>query len=188
MAQASGRYLKNRLLRLKVGFLLTEGPGSAREMPLSIPQRVQVDGELFLESLSGSLVLTRTREGILAQGGLRVRRKRECDRCLTVFEQGLELDIAELFALPADAGKSAFSVDSNGEIDLGPLLREEVLIAASYRAFCRDGCRGLNVETGGRLNDEAAAAAAFEVEGGSVIDPRLAMLKKLLPQQKMTEV
>lgn len=182
LAGARGGYLKKRLLKLQVGFLLSDGPGNSKEVPIGLPQRVQVDSDLFLESLTGDLVLTRTKEGILIQGNLKVIHARECDRCLEAFDHKFALDIAELFASPPDANISVFSVDNNGEIDLAPLLREEVLIEESYRSFCRGDCRGLSAETGINLNyeRESAEAEAMPVEAGAVIDPRMAVLKRLL--------
>jgi len=180
LAGASNSYLKRRLLKLQVGFLLSEGPGNAKEVPICLPQRLQVDDDLFLESLAGNLVLTRTKEGILIQGTLAVSHARECDRCLEAFNHSFDLRIAELFASPPDANISAFSVDSNGEVDLAPLLREEVLIEESYRSYCRADCRGLSAETGVNLNYERESVAAMHVEGSAAIDPRLAVLKRLL--------
>lgn len=183
MGGARSGYLKRRLLRLKVGFLLTEGPGNSREVPICLPQRVQVAGDLYLESLTGNLVLTRTKEGILIQGTLQVSHARECDRCLEAFDHAFELSVAELFASPPDANISVFSIDSNGEIDLAPLLREEVLIAESYRTVCRADCRGLSAETGINLNHEeegSLVVAASQLDGGDSIDPRLAILQQLL--------
>ena len=182
MAGVRSSYLKRRLLKLQVGFLLSEGPGNSKEVPISLPQRVQVDSDLFLESLTGNLILTRTKEGILIQGTLQVCHARECDRCLEAFDYVFELNIAELFASPPDANISVFSVDSNGEIDLAPLLREEVLIEESYRTVCRDDCRGLSAETGINLNyeRESQAAEGTQLEGSAAIDPRLAVLKQLL--------
>lgn len=167
---------------MQVGFLLSEGPGNLKDVPIQIPQRVQVDSDLFLESLTGNLVLTRTKEGILIQGILAVSNTRECDRCLEAIDHLFELNIAELFAWPPDANISAFSVDGNGEIDLAPLLREEVLIEESYRTVCRDDCLGLSAETGINLNREQEAPDAVNppMDGGAAIDPRLAVLKQLL--------
>ena len=181
MSAAAGRYLKKRLLRVNVGFLLSEGPGNAREIPLEFAQRVQVEEDLFLRSLFGRLTLTRTKEGILVQGGLNTARDRECDRCLDAFVHRQRLDIAELYASPPDANKSAFSVDGNGEIDLAPLLREEVLIESSYRAVCQEDCPGLNAESGEKLGAESQPlAAAYEAEPETEIDPRMAVLQQLL--------
>ena len=177
-----GGYLKKRLLRIQVGYLLSEGPGNSRTIPITFSQRVQVADDLYLDALTGSLVLTRTKEGILAQGRLKVAHTRECDRCLEPFTHQFGLEVAELFALRSDADKSEFFIDSNGEIDLGPLLREEALIEASYRAVCRDGCRGLSATSGNNLNemDESLELREAETEKGLAIDPRMAVLKQLL--------
>ncbi|MYA94157.1 MAG: hypothetical protein F4Y30_12190 [Chloroflexi bacterium] len=177
----NGSYLNKRLLRLQVGFLLSAGPGACRTFPLDIPQRLQVDDDLFVESLAGELALTRAKDGVLLQGKLAISHLRECDRCLEPFEHRFELDIAELYALPSFVEKSIFRVDSNGEIDLAPLLREEALIEASYRAVCRDDCRGLSAETGDKLSVESdwAVANLAKAEAGA-IDPRMAVLKQLL--------
>ena len=178
----SRHYLNKRLLKFNVGFLLSEGPGSAREIPLHIPQRIKIDHELYLESLQGSLLLTRTKEGILAQGTVQIHHQRECDRCLEPMAHIFDVAVAELFASPPDADKSAFSVDGSGSIDLAPLLREEALIEIGYRVVCREGCRGLNAETGLNLNHETDAAAESPPTD-SAIDPRLAVLRRLLDEE-----
>lgn len=182
MSATIGGYLNKRLLRINVGFLLSEGPGNSREIPIEFSQRVQVDEDLFLGALTGRLILTRTKEGILVQGQLNVAHERECDRCLDEFEHRFGLDIAELYASPPGANKSAFSVDSNGEIDLAPLLREEVLIEATYRVVCQDSCRGLCAETGDKLVGESGLRDRGDdfAENFTEIDPRLAVLKQLL--------
>jgi len=175
-------YLKKRVFKIQAGFLLHEGPGSSREMPLDLPQRVEIDDDTYLESVFGKRILTRTKEGILVQGKLRLAQPRECDRCLEGFLHSFTIDIAELFAAPPPMGKSVFTVDSNGEIDLAPLLREETLIEASYRAFCQADCRGLSADTGANLNeiDELPSPVMASGDSSPAIDPRLAVLKELL--------
>ena len=177
-----GGYLKKRLLRIQVGYLLSEGPGNSKTIPIMFSQRVQVDDDLYLDALTGNLVLTRTKEGILVQGMLSVAHTRECDRCLEAFTHRFGLDVAELFALRSDANQSVFFIDSNGEINLAPLLREEVLIEASYRAVCKDGCRGLSATSGNNLNETGESPELWEAEAEDsfAIDPRLAVLKQLL--------
>ena len=182
MSTDRSSYLNRRLLKLQVGFLLSEGPGNSKEIPIRIPQRLNVDQDLYLESLTGCLTLTRTKEGILVQGTLRVCHLRECDRCLEEFDHDFEVQVAELFAAPADPDTCVFSVDSNGEIDLGHLLREEVIIEESNRAVCRDFCRGLNAESGVNLNYASNTATVDSQDLGSyaAYDPRLSVLKQLL--------
>jgi len=180
VSSSGNNYLNKRLLKLNVGFLLSEGPGNSREISMDIPERVQVDTDLYLESVSGNLLLTRTKEGILAQGTLTVKHIRECDRCLDEFIHAFDVPIEELFAFPADPDKSVFSVDSTGHINLAYLLREEVLIEESYRVICREDCRGLSAETGINLNEQPEAEVEEDTNDQAPIDPRMAVLKQLL--------
>lgn len=182
VSSSANSYLNKRLLKLNVGFLLSEGPGNSRSMPINIPERVQVDDDLYLESLNGDLFLTRTKEGILAQATLQVAHQRECDRCLDEFVHVFDVPVEELFAFPADPGKTVFSIDSTGDIDLALLLREEVLIEEGYRVICRDDCRGLSATNGVNLNHEEEILDEIEEipETDTPIDPRLAILKQLL--------
>lgn len=185
MGSSTNNYLNKRLLKLNVGFLLSEGPGNSREMPIDIPERVQVDTDLYLESIQGMLVLTRTKEGMLAQGVLRVANMRECDRCLDEFLHEFDVPVEELFAFPADPDMTVFSVDSTGHINLGLLVREEVLIEESYRVICREDCRGLSAVTGINLNEQPDAVDEDDGIGEiSDIDPRMAVLKQLLDDKK----
>jgi len=182
VSSSTNSYLSKRLLKLNVGFLLSEGPGNSRTIPITIPERVQVDDDLFIESLNGDMTLSRTKEGILAQATLQVATKRECDRCLDEFVHKFDVPVEELFAFPPDPDNSVFSIDSTGDIDLALLLREEILIEEDYRVFCREDCKGLSAENGINLNHEEDIVE--EVEDMSVtdapIDPRLAILKQLL--------
>ena len=183
VSTSTNHYLSKRLLKLNVGFLLSEGPGNIRTVPITIPERVQVDDDLFIESLNGDMILSRTKEGVLAQATLQVAMKRECDRCLDEIVHIFDVPIEELFAFPADPDNSVLSIDSTGDIDLAVLLREEILIEESYRVFCRDDCKGLSAKNGVNLNREDDIVDEEE-EDMSVtdtpIDPRLAILKQLL--------
>lgn len=178
MSSSTGSYLNKRVLKINVGFLLSEGPGNARQMPFDVPSQVKVDDDLFLAWVKGDLMLTRTKEGILVQSELTVAHKRECDRCLEEFIHEFDIEIEELYAYPPDLSSAVFSVDSTGHLDLAPLLREEVLIEESYRVFCREDCKGLSTNTGVNLNAEDTSD-----EEANPIDPRMAILKQLLDEK-----
>jgi len=182
VSSSANKYLSKRLLKINVGFLLSEGPGNSRVIPINIPERVQVDDELFLESLTGDMTITRTKEGILGQATLKAAVKRECDRCLDTFVHVFDVPVEELFAFPADPDNNVFSIDSTGDIDLALLLREEILIEEDYRVFCREDCKGLSTENGVNLNFEVDVDEEVEdiADTEAPIDPRFAVLKQLL--------
>ncbi len=66
-----------------------------------------------------------------------------------------------------------FSLYEGEEIDLGPLIREQVLLALPTRALCRDDCHGLCPHCGANLN---RGRCACRVE---TLDPRLAPLRSI---------
>jgi uncharacterized protein len=75
------------------------------------------------------------------------------------------------FALRAEDLEFAFY--QGDEIDLTPLIREQVLLALAERPLCREECRGLCPQCGANLNEGGCAC----IIGG--LDPRLAVLRNL---------
>jgi uncharacterized protein len=167
------QFLSSRVLKTNVGFLLSAPSGTHQDSRLDIPEAVRVDEDLFINAVSGPLRMTRSKEGILVQAALTVSVDNECSRCLDTVTQTVEVEIEELFAYPA-SDISEFSVGGDANLDLAPLLRAEVLIEMSHRILCREDCRGLCPTCGANRNRDECNCAQDE------IDPRLAVLKKLL--------
>jgi uncharacterized metal-binding protein YceD (DUF177 family) len=166
-------FLSNRVLKTNVGFLLSAPSGSHSDSRLDIPEAVRVDEDLVVNAISGALRMTRSKEGILVQAQLIISVDNECSRCLDTVTQNVQVDVEELFAYPP-SGISEFSVGADANLNLAPLLRAEVLIEMSHRILCREDCRGLCSTCGANLNRETCDCAQED------IDPRLAVLKKLL--------
>ena len=61
----------------------------------------------------------------------------------------------------------------NDEIDLEPLLREQVILAVPFAPLCREDCKGLCPVCGNDLNQQECGCDR------APIDPRLAALKDL---------
>ena len=175
MTASSGNYLHRRVLKINVGFLLSAGPGTGHNSEIHIPKPIKVADDLMITNLQGSLRLTRTKEGILAQGQMQAGYDNECSRCLDLIHQDIEVDLEELYAHPASIA-SEFSVGGDAMLDLAPLLRAEILIAASHSVLCRDACKGLCPTCGTNWNHESCDC------DNTYIDPRLAILKTLLEE------
>jgi uncharacterized protein len=69
-----------------------------------------------------------------------------------------------------DLGLSHYSTE---EINLTPLIREQVMLALPTRPLCDESCRGLCGNCGANLNREACTCSA------SAGDPRMALFRKL---------
>lgn len=172
-----GAYLNNRHpLRLNVGFLLHKNIGYSRNFDFDI-DTVQVDPDLDVTALQGSVNLIRTAQGVYLSGSLTAQREMDCVRCLTTFNQPLSVNLDDLFTYPPDrASDPLLIVNENAILDLNPILREYLLLDEPIQPLCRQDCKGLCPECGVNSNNTECDHPMVEV------DPRLEALRTLLPK------
>ncbi|RMG10252.1 MAG: DUF177 domain-containing protein [Deltaproteobacteria bacterium] len=158
--------------------LVGEGTGLRADGPVTFDvrltkagRRILVEGTLSA-TLHGQcrwcLETTRARPS----GAFTLTLRPEAERVLPGVEGKDRLEVGE--------GESAgsFSLDeadedyySGEEIDLWPLLREQILLSLPDYLSCRDGCKGLCPVCGTNLNQRECGCER------TVPDPRLAKLK-----------
>lgn len=165
-------YMNNRVLKLNVGFLLASNSGITHDSQLDLP-RVRVADDLTLNWVRGPVRLSRTKEGVLFQALLKMGLDVECVRCLDQAEREVSVDFEELYAYQSGA-PAEFRIHDDAIMDLNPLIRAEVIIEETHGFLCREDCQGLCSECGANLNRETCSCDRDN------IDPRLAVLKKLL--------
>ncbi len=170
----TGHHLHNRVLKLNVGFLLSDNVTAAHshDSHLDFPS-VRVADDLTIDYINGPLRLSRTKEGILVQADFRIGIVDQCYRCLKSFNREVEVHIEELFTYGPSVS-AEFWINADGILDLGPLVREEVIIEASHRTLCQIDCHGICPYCGKNLNDGPCDCVHDD------IDPRLAKLRELL--------
>jgi uncharacterized protein len=174
--------LGSRVLRLNVGFLLKEGVGYSREFPFDEPL-VQISDDLTVHNLAGSVSLTRTPQGLYAQGRLTATVDSECARCLDAFDQPLSVRLAELYHYPPEsAPPDSLTISDDVHLDLTPVVREDFLLAIPMHTLCRPDCKGLCPQCGANWNEGPCDCRDDE------IDPRLAPLAGLLKPDDDKEV
>jgi uncharacterized protein len=160
--------------------LLKEGIGYSRDFKFDAPS-VRVADDLLVSRLFGSITLTRTPQGLYANGRLRATTQCECARCLTEFEQPVSSRLAELFIYPPEnAPEGALTVGDDVHLDLAPLVREDMLLAVPMHALCRPNCNGLCPQCGQNWND--GPCTCTEVKQ----DPRWNALANLLKESSET--
>lgn len=173
------------MTRLSVAGLLREpaGTGLTVELgPLNWTDPAAPGGRRLL----GSLRLQRTNRGILVNGRVRTLARRTCIRCLDEFDEPVALVIGEEFLPGVDPGTGAVltvdavdadvpRIDAHHELDLGPVLADELALAEPMHPLCRSDCRGLCSVCGRRLDDGACD------HPDAAIDPRLAALADWKP-------
>ncbi len=171
MSETHQGYVNNRVLKLQVGFLLSEGVGQSRDIEFDVP-RLRISDDLMLDYLRGTLHFSRTSRGILVQGKIKTTARGDCARCLEPASADLEVPVEELYVYPPEPG-AEFIVADDGILDLAPLLREEIILDTPMGILCKPDCAGLCPTCGKDLNEGACDCARED------IDPRLAALKRL---------
>lgn len=174
------------MTRLNVAGLLREPPGAVRTVELG-DLEWPAEGALPPRRVLGTLRLQRTNRGILATGQARTLARRTCIRCLDEFDEPVDVELNEEFlsthdpltgatlALePTDA--EVARIDAHQEIDLGPVLADELALAEPMHPLCRPDCRGLCPICGQRLDDPG-----HDDHGPADVDPRLASLADWKP-------
>jgi uncharacterized protein len=138
------------------------------------------EGELTLEP--GGRVSCRVTLGsdglVQVDGRLRACLGLTCGRCLQGFVVERDLPL-ELIYLPsrtmgnnADEDEVALSdremviaYYEGEQLDLGALVREQLLLSVSMKRLCREDCRGLCPTCGANRNDSSCECAAAGSEG-----------------------
>jgi len=168
-----------------VAGLLREPAGASRVVRLrdhyvTLGPDVELAGPIDLD-----LQLLRTNRGILARGNVSALLRRTCSRCTEPFVDEGAVAIAEEYVPSVDLETGArlsvaehdggaLSINAQHEIELDPVLHDELALTEPMHPLCRPDCPGLCPECGERL--EAGHPAHSEAE----TDPRLAPLARLL--------
>jgi uncharacterized protein len=106
----------------------------------------------------------------------------ECARCAAPLRRRFTMRFRHYYA----AGKGETALEDAEELyhyegsrlDLRQGLREEVLLQIPMKPLCREDCQGLCEQCGQNLNEGSCSCAQED------IDPRLEILKQLLPKKE----
>jgi len=116
------------------------------------------------------------------EGELHAATTATCARCAEEFEAARDRDFRFVLAPKSaglDGGKDLrdedleFSTYDGDQIDLSPLVREQLLLSLPTRPLCREDCRGLCPKCGINLNNGQCSCSE------EAVDPRLAPLRNL---------
>jgi uncharacterized protein len=105
----------------------------------------------------------------------------QCARCLEAYDFVLDKDFSVVMVpkrqVKAEAQLEEEDLDlsfyEGEEIDLSPLVQEQIILALPTRPLCRESCKGLCPQCGANLNLQTCTCTT------TVDDPRLAVLRNL---------
>jgi DUF177 domain-containing protein len=137
----------------------------------------QIEGPISVE-----VSVYRAGTDIFFEGRLRARAHTACARCAEEFDIDAEHPFRFVLA-PKAVGfgeetdlrteDMEFSLYEGEEIDLSPLIREQLLLSLPTRPLCREDCRGLCPHCGINLNRGTCGCKEER------LDPRFAALRSL---------
>ena len=174
---------------------------------LSLNQVIE-PAELELSPEDGTIIgdvrcvgsLVKPDEGtVFFEGGIEGRIARECVRCLSVFEEVLDVPCSVLFKKSSterlgeaggrqsgyqedddpNGGDEIYPIEGN-QIDLLPVIRENIILSSPLQALCSNQCMGLCQGCGVNLNVERCTCSnpsPVEASEG-VFHPDLSMANK----------
>ena len=150
-----------------------------RDVPLSADLGMDVIGIPAGDHIILDVRLESVVEGVLVSGTASAAVTGQCARCLDLLTDRLEVPLTELFAYPDTATDGTTDPDEvsrvvDGLVDLGPVVRDAVLLALPQAPLCREDCPGLCPECGGKR------AELGPDHRHETIDPRWAALKQRL--------
>ncbi len=165
---------QNKQLLLNVGFIAQSDIGYSRDFQFNNPI-LFLQPDLDLSEFNGTLEVSRTSEGLLFQGKFQANMETTCSRCLLNIKQHLITDFAELFTFQSHVHEDTDLIyPEDGQVDLGPIIREYLLLEFPINPICKPDCKGLCPVCGNNRNQEKCD------HGVDPIDPRLSVLKSLL--------
>lgn len=152
-----GRATGRRQLLINASELLRQ-PGAVRRLTTSVPLGdIDVADERISGDVAVDVTLSSSLDDIEVAGTLAVPWSDRCRRCLRPLAASLEIDVHERYVRePAAPGRTAgpeeFAIE-NGQIDLAPMVREEVLLGIPDAPLCRDDCAGICPQCGADRNE-----------------------------------
>lgn len=161
------------------GYLLEGSAGISAPIEIDYPS-IKLDDAVF-KPLIGSFRASRTTQGIYIKGSLQTDVSNECARCMDTFLNPITIQLDDHFYLRQVAPDGEFVIADDGELDLGPLVRELGLLSHSSQPVCRVDCEGLCQSCGINLNHETCDCDDEE------LDPRMAVLRQLLQEEQKNE-
>ena len=160
---------------------LRRRPGTQREVhvatPLEglaissahVPEGSEVDVDGTLESIEGAVTMS---------GTVTAPWVGECRRCLEPVEGTLEVTLSEVFEVKPTDGET-YPIEGD-DVDLGPVVRDAVLLSLPLAPLCRPDCVGPAPESFPTVvADEAAGDGPGGAADGREPDPRWAGLDQL---------
>lgn len=157
---------------------LLRDPGNRKHVSDVVPPAdIDAESPAITGDVAVEVDLESTVDDIGLSGTIGVPWTGHCRRCLKPLTETLTIDVAERYAEASENGSfgpadDAFPIE-RGQIDLRPMVREEVLLAVDEARLCRPDCPGLCPVCGKDVSVEPCDCDS------TLVDDRWAVLDQL---------
>jgi len=104
-------------------------------------ERPEFDQVTLISPVAGEVKISRLDNGLIISGRVSCQIELECHRCLRSFVRPVNVRFEQLFTeKPVD---DEMPIDENDNIDLAPLLQQEILLNLPIKILCRRDCPGV---------------------------------------------
>ncbi len=157
------------MIGVNVAQLLHAPVGTTRSYPLHEQEPDLAQELALLTPIVGTMKLTRTNHGIVADVSYTVDVEQECGRCLDPARSTVRSEVSEEFlpsvniatGLPehVDPDLEASRVNANHELDVTDIIRQDIVVQQPLQPLCRPDCPGLCPSCGSELQTGTCACA-----------------------------
>jgi uncharacterized protein len=139
-------------LRINVGFVVRQPISYSRDFHFEVGT-LHFEPDLDLYQFNGVAKVFRTPQGLLVQGHFQAVISVQCVRCLVDTQQPLMAEFSELYAFSSHVmSETDLILREDGNLDLGPIVREYMVIEIPINPVCKPDCKGLCTICGEDLN------------------------------------
>ncbi len=139
-------------MHINVHDILAKDLGFQRSYTIHGERPVFKDVKLVAD-LEGQLHISRSESGLLVNGTIKTEIELECHRCLRTFHCPVTVTFSQSYR--QDPGDDDLPI-VDGQIDLVPLIEQEILVSLPIKILCRPDCSGIEGLAGEYTGDKAS--------------------------------
>lgn len=129
-------------MHINVRDFLTESVGYSRAYKFS-GERPKLDSIQLTKDVEGELTISRLESALLVQGQFKTESEQICDRCLRTFNRPANVTFKQLYA--ENPGDDEMPI-KDYEIDLAPLIEQEVILSLPIKLLHSPSCTGTEAQ------------------------------------------
>ena len=152
--------------------------GARRTEVLTGPLEIELDQVVSNSDGVATVTLEAIADGLVVRGSITADVVLRCNRCLTEIPYEAAASVTQAYGLPSD--EDILMIESDGSIDLGPVLHDELSLAIPLVPVCKESCAGLCPTCGNDLNTNPCDGHPEESSSP------FAVLQNLLDTQRTT--